>query len=215
MRALSFRGRALVIGSLALSRIWYVASLIHMPLWVHAELAGLISPFFWKSKPDLVAREVVTQPPTAGGFSLVDIKLKVSSLLVQWIRCYASSPSGWVTIFSFWFSNQFHATIDAVLANPSTLLFWPVAPLLSCLAVCLAESRRVVFSTLLLFCCWFTFPYNCCPVTEASAKHVYQFLLSEGRSPPHCVEKFRPQYGDYTGPPHGVSSFVSTLTVRS
>ena len=73
-RALSFRNRALFIGSLALSRIWYVASLIHMPVWVHAELARLIFPFFWKGKPDLVAREVVTQHPTAGGFSVVDIK---------------------------------------------------------------------------------------------------------------------------------------------
>ena len=44
-RALSFRGRALVIGSLTLSRIWYVASLVHMPLWVHAELAKLIFRF--------------------------------------------------------------------------------------------------------------------------------------------------------------------------
>ena len=43
-------------------------------------------------------------------------------------------------------------------------------------------------------------PYYCCPVTEASAKHVYQFLLSESRSPPHCVEKFRPQYGDLYWP---------------
>ena len=146
---MSFRGRALVIGSLALSRIWYVASLIHMPFWVHAELARLIFPFFWRGKPDLVAREVVTQPPTAGGFSVVDIKLNVSLLLVQWIRRYASSPSGWVTIFSFWFSNQFHV-----------LLFWPFAPLLSCLAVCLAGSRRVVFSTLLLFSRWFTFPLS-------------------------------------------------------
>ena len=65
-RDLLFRGRALVIGSLALCRLWYVASLIHMPLWVHAELARLIFPFFWKGKPDLVAREVVTQPPIAG-----------------------------------------------------------------------------------------------------------------------------------------------------
>ena len=156
---MSFRGRALLIGSLALSRICYVASLIHIPLWVHAELARLIFPFFWKGKPDLVAREVVTQPPTAGGFSVVDIKLKVSSLLVQWIRRYASSPSSWVTIFSFWFSNQFHATIDAVLTNPSAYYSGLLPSLLSCLVICLAGSRRVVFSTLLLFCCWFTFPF--------------------------------------------------------
>ena len=40
------------------------------------------------------------------------------------------------------------------------LLFWPFAPLLSCLVKCLAGSRRVVFSTLLLFCRWFTFPLS-------------------------------------------------------
>ena len=44
--ALSFWGRALVISTLAPSWIWYVGSLVHMPLWVHAELAKLILPFF-------------------------------------------------------------------------------------------------------------------------------------------------------------------------
>ena len=32
--SLSFKGKALVINALALSRVWYVASLIHMPGWV-------------------------------------------------------------------------------------------------------------------------------------------------------------------------------------
>ena len=65
-------GGGLAIGSLALSRIWYVAPLVHMPLWVCAELPKLLFPFFWKGKPDLVAGELVTQPPTACGFSVVD-----------------------------------------------------------------------------------------------------------------------------------------------
>ena len=161
-RALSFRNRALVIGSLALSRIWYVASLIHMPVWVHAELARLIFPFFWKGKPDLVAREVV-----------IDIKLKVSSLLVQWIRRYASSPSGWVTIFSFWFSNQSHATIDAVLPNPSAYYSGHLPP---CYRVLLSAWREVEGSysqRCSSFVVGSLSPYHCCPVTEASAKHVY------------------------------------------
>ena len=72
-KPLSFRGRALVIGSLALSRIWYVASLVHMPKWAHAELAKVISLFFWRDKRDLVARVVVTQPSFVGGFSVVGI----------------------------------------------------------------------------------------------------------------------------------------------
>ena len=45
-RTLSYRGRALVINALALSRVWYVASRIHMPGWVPSELSKLIFKFF-------------------------------------------------------------------------------------------------------------------------------------------------------------------------
>ena len=183
-RTLSYWGRALVIGSLALSRIWYVASLIHMPLWVHAEPARLMFPFFWKGKLDLVAREVVTLPPIAGDFSVVDIKLKVSSLLVQWIRRYASSPSSWVTIFSFWFSNQFHATIDAVLANPSAYYSGLLLPFYRALLSAWREVEGSYSQRCPSLVVGSLSPYHCCPVTGASAKHVYQFLLSESHSPP-------------------------------
>ena len=45
-RSLSYRGKALVINALALSRVWYVASLIHVPRWVGTELNTLIFKFF-------------------------------------------------------------------------------------------------------------------------------------------------------------------------
>lgn len=41
-RSLSFSGKALVINTLALSRIWYVSSLVHMPSWVLAELNSIV-----------------------------------------------------------------------------------------------------------------------------------------------------------------------------
>ena len=45
-RSLSFRGKALVINALALSRIWYVALVVHMPSWVLRELDGSVFQFF-------------------------------------------------------------------------------------------------------------------------------------------------------------------------
>ena len=80
---LSFQGRALVINALALSRVWYVASLIHVPPLGPGELLRLVFSFFWKGKKDLVARTAVAQAPSVGGFSVVDVKLTVQSLLVQ------------------------------------------------------------------------------------------------------------------------------------
>ena len=72
-RNLSYRGRSLINNALALSRIWYVASLVYIPGWVLRELNSLIFKFFWKGKRDLVARTVVSQPYNAGGFSVVSI----------------------------------------------------------------------------------------------------------------------------------------------
>ena len=47
-RHLSYRGNALVINALALSRAWYMASLVHIPDWVLRELNTVIFKFFWK-----------------------------------------------------------------------------------------------------------------------------------------------------------------------
>ena len=98
-RSLSFRGKSLVINALALSRIWYVASLVHMPARIRQELCTLVFKFFWSGKRDLVSRTVVVQPTCLGGFSVVDVRLKVWS--AQWVKRFASSRSGWVSFMSF------------------------------------------------------------------------------------------------------------------
>lgn len=85
-RALSFSGKAVVLNTLALSRIWYVASLVHLPSWVLTRLNSAIFNFFWAGKRELVARNVLHQPRSGGGFSVVSVNLKVSTLLAQWVR---------------------------------------------------------------------------------------------------------------------------------
>ena len=117
-RILSFCGRPLVINALALSRVWYVASLIHMPPWVLGELSRLLFSFFWKGKKDLVARAVVIQAPSVGGCSVVDVKFKVQSLLVQWVRRFARSQSSWSGFLGFWFHSVFNSSPLEVFSRP-------------------------------------------------------------------------------------------------
>ena len=116
-RSLSFSGKALIINALALSRIWYVASLIFMPLWVCRELNKIVFNFFWSGKRDLVARNVVIQPPDLGGFSVVSIQFKVYSLLTQWVKRLLVSPNGWVFLLKYWLLDRFDATPFEVLAS--------------------------------------------------------------------------------------------------
>ncbi|PFX24018.1 Transposon TX1 uncharacterized 149 kDa protein [Stylophora pistillata] len=94
-RSLSFRGKALVFNALPLFRVWYVASLIHMPAWMCKELSFLAFSFFWSGKRELVSRSAVTQSPVFGGFSVVDVRFKVYALLGQWVKRFVSSPSSW------------------------------------------------------------------------------------------------------------------------
>ena len=82
-RSLSFRGKALVINALALSQVWYVASLVHMPAWVGKELSLPDFSFFWFDKRELVSRSSVAQSPLFGGFSVVDVNFKVYALFGQ------------------------------------------------------------------------------------------------------------------------------------
>ena len=69
-------------------RVWYVASLIHMPTWVLSELCKLVLKFFWKGKRDLDARSVVVQPTCLGGPLLSSGSgVLFPSLLVGFLSC--------------------------------------------------------------------------------------------------------------------------------
>ena len=74
--------------------------------------------FFWSGKKELVSRTVVVQSPLFGGFSVVDVKLKVLSPVAQWVKRFASSRSGWVLFMSFWFDLCLSAYPMAVFSAP-------------------------------------------------------------------------------------------------
>lgn len=194
-RRLSFRGRALVINALALSRVWYVASLIHMPDWVLKELNSLVYTFFWRGKRDLVSRSVVVQPTIDAGFSVVHVRFKVFSLLAQWIKRFASSPSTWVPFMSYWFSLAYDSSPLEVLSSPQHY-FPAVLPVFykSVLqAWCALDGSYLQAGSSLVM--GSLSPYSRTLVSNITTKSCYLYLLSENTVTPHCVEKFFPTFG--------------------
>ena len=190
-RALSLKGKALVINALALSRIWYVASLIHLPPWVLQELNFFIFNLFWKGKPDLVSRAVVVQPNCCGGFSVVDVKLKVSALLLQWIRRFVNSPNSWVSLLVYWFNLRLGLSPSQVFANPpefdvnlpafytSLLRAWRLA------AGSASPSGGLYVGSGIV----------CLPISGITTKSAYLMLLADHTVTPHCEVKFFPVFG--------------------
>lgn len=61
-RSLSFRGKVLVINALALWRIWYVASVVHMPSWVLRELNRSVFQLFYNGRSDRILLPVKSLP---------------------------------------------------------------------------------------------------------------------------------------------------------
>ena len=194
-RSLSLRGKALIINALALSKIWYVASLIHMPLWVLKELNSLVFDFFWRTKRELVARAVVVQPFLQGGFAVVDTKLKVWSLLAQWVKRQVSSTSPWTSLMAYWFSLHFNASALDVFSRPFSFNPRVLPPFYSSLLLAwraLDGSYSQSLSSLVYAA---SDPHMCSSVIWLTAKSGYLYLLSENSVTPHWVEKFRPTYG--------------------
>ena len=210
-RSLSFRGKALVVNALALSRVWYVASLVHMPPWVLKELSSLAFSFFWSGKRDLVSRSVVVQSSLFGGFSVVDVKLKVWALLGQWVRRFASSFSGWVSFMSFWFNFHFGASPLDVFSRPYSFDPRVLPPFYRSLLLAwrgLDGSFSVSRDALVYGA---SSALVCSPVSISSTKACYLFLLSESMVSPHCVEKFARVYGALDWPATWRSLFFFDL----
>ena len=193
-RSLSFRGKALVVNALALSRVWYVASLVHMPPWALKELSSLAFSFFWSGKCELVSCSVVVQPSLFGGFSVVDVKLKVWALLDQWVRRFTSS-SGWVSFMSFWFNFHFGASPLDVLSQLYSYHPRVLPPFYRSLLLAwrgLDGSFSVSRDALVYGA---SSAHVCSPVSISSTKACYLFPFSESMVSPHCVVKFAGVFG--------------------
>ncbi len=199
-RSLSLRGKALVINALALSRIWYVASLVFMPPCILHELCTLVFKFFWSGKRDLVSRSVMVQSPLFGGFSVVDIKLKVWSLLAQWVKRFASSRSGWVSFMSFWFRLSLDASPMDVFSAPYSFRLGDLPPFYKSLVVAWRELGGAFSASRSSLVFGSSDPLFCVPVLSMSTKSCYLFLLSQRLADPHCVEKFAPVFGSLYWP---------------
>lgn len=157
------------------------------------ELNKAVFNFFWNGKPDLVTRDVIAQPPSCGGFSVINIQLKVWALLLQWVKRFLLSLSTWVSFFSLWCGQGFAASPVQVLSSPSR--FSGAGGLPVFYLTLLSAWRSIGGSFLpsrgllrvgrgLVF-----------PVPSLSTKSVYLALLSECSVVPYCVVKFLPCFG--------------------
>ena len=199
-----------IVNALALSRVWYVASFVRMPSWVRTELNRLVFKFLWSGKPDLVCRNVMFHPKEAGGFSVVSIDFKVSSLLVQWVRCLVVCPNGWVFLLKYWLLDGLGVSPLAFLSSPSSFNSASFPPFYSALFRSWLALGGFMSPSGLAFGGSVCGPF---PVNSMSCKFVYSLfaILKFNPAVPNCVSTFFPSFGALYWPATWSSLFFLPL----
>ena len=103
MRNLTYYGKIIIIKTLLISQIIYVASVFTAPTKFVKEINKLLFTFLWNSRKEKVKRSVVINPPKAGGLGMVDIESKIKSLRLSWmLKFFDNYPRPWKNICNFW-----------------------------------------------------------------------------------------------------------------
>lgn len=119
-RCLSFQGKSLVANALAHSGLWYLAKVLPLPDSLFSTINKLLYKFFWSNKKELVNRTTTYLDKLSGGFGVVDVRLKVWALHVQWIKRFILSPNKWDTLFTYYVQRCFGTTNSLQLLDLCT-----------------------------------------------------------------------------------------------
>lgn len=109
MRNLTIYGRACIIQTLALSKVWYVGSVLTPPTNIIDKIEKEITNFLWRGKHHLINREIVRLPKTQGGLGIVSIEDKCRVLKLKWLKEISDHRSDkekdWVEMGNYFLMN--------------------------------------------------------------------------------------------------------------
>ena len=95
-RSLSLVGKSLIVNTLGISKLLYLATILSVPRWVVSELNNLIWPFLWGCRMETVSRQSCYQSFLKGGLGIVNFQVKADALKLASIVslcCNADSNS--------------------------------------------------------------------------------------------------------------------------
>ena len=153
-------------------------------VWALGKQNRMIFRFFWKGKKDLVARAVVIQSRSCGGFGIVATHLKSQALLPQWIKRFWTASYGWRLFLVHWAQSVFRASPGEVLASPFSFNLKRLSSFHA--AVLDAWGSVDGHASADLSYLFIGGPTAQVPVSNITCKSCYDLVLSANRRSPHC-----------------------------
>lgn len=101
-RALFLKGKVLVLNSLFLSKMWYVLSVLSLPMWVYKRIKTMILKFLWDGKPSKVAYNTIIGKVEDGGLGLIDPWLRMKSMRIKMVKKFLNEDYiPWKSVMSY------------------------------------------------------------------------------------------------------------------
>jgi len=85
-RNMSIFGRCLIAKSKALSKVWYVASVMQMQKDTYDTIQQVVNNFIWFGKKQIISKAICYNKRQEGGLSNVHVEAKCRTIRVKWIR---------------------------------------------------------------------------------------------------------------------------------
>jgi exonuclease III len=90
-RYLTMMGRAVIINTLFLTKLWYVVTCVDTSQQFIARAMSIIHKFMWKNT-EWIARATIIRPLSLGGLGLQDIRSKIATMRIKYIFNLISKP---------------------------------------------------------------------------------------------------------------------------
>ncbi len=90
-RKLTLNGKVLIIKSLAVSQITYLANLLPFSDEVIKEIDRLIYDFLWDEKPHKVKKSIMIQDFIDGGHKMIDVQSLIITQKLKWVALYLNN----------------------------------------------------------------------------------------------------------------------------
>ncbi len=123
MRNLTIEGRACILQTLALAKVWYVGTVLIPPKWVLESLEKEITNFLWKGKNHLINKDIVRTEKSKGGLGVFCVEDKCKVLKLKWLKIISDhrekGNSDWISLGNYFLMNYspyFH-DLEVLLIN--------------------------------------------------------------------------------------------------
>ena len=103
-RSLSMYGKAVIVNSMILSKLWYVVSVVSIPDDFIKKIDKLVFAFYWNCNAEFLARQTLYLPKLKGGINAINIRLKIASIHLSQICkiIFDDKSPAWVSFGHIW-----------------------------------------------------------------------------------------------------------------